>query len=57
MGHYIQKNIAIFAVNILVMANIKDIPGFNGRYSVTDDGTVISNNYQRTGKKKALKQI
>ena len=37
------------------MANIKDIPRFNGRYSVTDDGTVISNNYQRTGKKKALK--
>lgn len=37
------------------MANIKDIPGFNGRYSVTDNGIVISNNYLRTGKQKALK--
>lgn len=33
---------------------IKDIQGFNGRYSITDDGSVISNDYKRTGNKKVL---
>ena len=34
----------------------KDIPGYEGKYQVSNDGKVRSLNYKRTGKTKILKQ-